>query len=79
MFVFSTRVKSLTRFHLPVLARLLAKLKTVPAVDAAPKQPVLKPTAVGAGLAFKPKPPKLNPPAAVPPVPSPPNPTGHQR
>lgn len=58
--------------HLPVLARLLPKLKTVPVVVAVPKHPTLKLTA--AGLAFKPNPPKLNPPAVVFPAPSPPNP-----
>ncbi len=66
--------------HLPVLARLLPKLKTVPVVVAVPKHPTLKLTA--AGLAFKPNPPKLNPPAVVFPAPSPPNPAasrGRQR
>lgn len=58
--------------HLPVLARLLPKLKTVPVVVAVPKHPTLKLTA--AGLAFRPNPPKLNPPAATFPAPSPPNP-----
>lgn len=58
--------------YLPVLVKLLPKLKTVPVVVAVPKHPTLKLTA--AGLAFKPNPPKLNPPAVVPPAPSPPNP-----
>lgn len=53
-------------------ARLLQKLKTVPAVVAAQKHPALK--LIAAGLGFKPNPPKLNPPATVFPAPSPPNP-----
>lgn len=57
---------------LPVLARLLPKLKAEPLVVAVPKQPALKP--IAAGFAFKPNPPKLNPPAVVFPAPSPPNP-----
>lgn len=63
--------------HLPVLARLLPKLKTVPVVVAVPKHPTLRLTA--AGLAFKPNPPKLNPPAVVFPAPSPPNPAAKSR
>lgn len=65
---------------LPVLARLLPKLKMEPAVVAAPKQPALK--LIAAGFGFKPIPPKLNPPAVVLPAPSPPNPAakaGRQR
>lgn len=68
------------RGHLPVLARLLPKLNTVPAVVAAQKHPALK--LIAAGLAFKPNPPKLNPPAVVFPAPSPTNPAvkaGRQR
>lgn len=61
--------------HLPVLARLLPKLKTVPVVVAVPKHPTLKLTP--AGLALKPNPPKLNPPAVVLPAPSPPNPSAN--
>lgn len=61
--------------HLPVLARLLPKLKTVPVVVAVPKHPTLKLTP--AGLAFKANPPKLNPPAVVLPAPSPPNPSAN--
>lgn len=57
---------------LPVLARLLPKLKIEPVVVAVPKQPTLR--LIAAGFAFKPNPPKLNPPAVVLPAPSPPNP-----
>ena len=60
--------------HLPALARLLPKLKTVPVAEVVvvPKHPTLKLTA--GAPAFKPNPPKLNPPAAMFPAPSPPNP-----
>lgn len=55
----------------PALARLLPKLNGVAEVVETPKFPILKFTA---GLAVKPKPPKLNPLAVELAVSSPPNP-----